>query len=136
MMLVINHPGAPRWVQRLIPKVQGWMGEPKSIAALDENGFLLGAVVYDSFTPYDCCLHIALADKRCVTRRNIRAVFAYPFEQLHLARVTAQIAPSNARSLVLARHLGFLHEGTKRKGLGDESELIFGLTREECRRWL
>ena len=32
----------------------------------------MGAVVYDNFTPYECCVHIAIADRRCVTRQNIR----------------------------------------------------------------
>ena len=133
--LAINHPLATRWVQRCIPKVAAWMGEAKSIAAFDENEVLLGAVVFDSFTPYDCCVHIVIRDKRCMTRGNIRAGFAYPFEQLRLARITAQIAPGNGESLRLARHFGFTLEGTKRKGLGDEDELIFGMTRENC-RWL
>ena len=116
--LVANLPGAQEWVQRQIPKVCAWLGQSKWLAALDDQGILLGTVVYDSFSPFDCCLHIVIRDRRCVTRRTVRAVFAYPFEQLKLARVTAQIAATNMDMLRLARHAGFTLEGTKRKGLG------------------
>ena len=54
--LVANLPGAQEWVQRQIPKVCAWLGQSKWLAALDQKGILLGTVVYDSFSPFDCCL--------------------------------------------------------------------------------
>lgn len=134
IVLYVNAPGAAEFVRARIEKVMCWLDPHKSIAAF-EGDRMLGAVVYDGFTPYDCNLHIALDDRRCVTPRTLRAVFAYPFEQLKLPRVTAQVGAGNVRSLNLVRKLGFVQEGVKRRGLGDEDELIFGLLRTEC-RWL
>lgn len=116
---------------RFDPKV-GWLGEAKSLAAMD-GWKILGVVAYDGFTPHECQMHLAIEDRRCVTRRVLRAVFAYPFTQLKLARVTACVALSNAAILELVQRLGFVYEGRKRCGFGDEDELIFGLLRSECR---
>lgn len=134
--LRVNQLGVAEWVRARIPKVAAWLPGFKSIAALDPiNCGIYGAVIYDGFTPFDCNLHIAIADRRCVTRRTIRAVFAYPFEQLGLSRVTAQVGAKNERSQRFVADLGFVCEGVKVNGLGDEDELIYGMTRERC-RWL
>lgn len=120
------------WVlARFDPKV-GWLGEAKSIAIM-EGWKILGVVAYDSFTPHECQMHLVVDDRRCGTRGVLRAVFGYPFTQLKLARVTACVALSNTAILGLIRRLGFVYEGCKRNGFGDEDELIFGLLRSECR---
>jgi hypothetical protein len=98
-----------------------------------EGNTLLGAVVYDAFTARDCNLHICVSDRRCVTRRVVRAVFDYPFRQLHLDRVSAQVWSDNAPSLEFVQRLGFVLEGAKR--LPDKFQLQFGLQRHEC-HWL
>jgi hypothetical protein len=98
-----------------------------------EGETLLGAVVYDAFTARDCNLHICVSDRRCVTRRVIRAVFDYPFRQLALDRVSAQVMDDNAPSLELVQRLGFVLEGAKR--LPNRLQLQFGMQRHEC-AWL
>jgi len=67
--------------------VQSWMGEHKSLAALEE-GEIIGAVVYDAFTPYDCCIHVRLDKSGCKVPGVLKQVFGYPFEQLGLTRIT------------------------------------------------
>lgn len=139
MTLVVNHPQAGEWVRERIPKVARWLDGFKSIAEV-RDGQIAGAVVYDGFTPYDCNVHIAIKDKRCVNRRTIRAVFDYPFEQLKLYRVTALVGSRNEKSLAFVSALGFKVEGTKHRALGIdngviEDEVIFGMVREEC-TWL
>lgn len=132
ILLADNHGVVGEWVRQHIPKVQGWAAGFKTMRA-ELDGRILGAVVYDSFTPYDCNIHIALLDRRCVSKRTLKAVFAYPFNQLRLRRVTALIAESNVQSMRFATKIGFRLEGRKRWGMGDEDELIYGLTREACR---
>lgn len=133
MILVANnHAAVGEWVRGHIPKVQGWVDGFRTLRA-ELNGQILGAVVYDSFTPYDCNMHIALLDRRCISKRTLKAAFAYPFKQMGLRRVTALIAESNTSSIRFATKIGFRLEGRKRWGLGDEDELIYGLTREACR---
>lgn len=136
MILLVNNIACAEWARERIPKVVSWLPGFKSIAAINESpARTMGVVVYDGFTPYDCNMHIAIEDRRCVTRRVVRKAFAYPFEQLGLARVTALVGATNARSQRFVTDLGFVCEGAKSAGLGDEDELIYGMTRERC-RWL
>lgn len=122
------------WALDRIPKMQAWMGEAKSLAAV-ERFKTLGVVVFDAFTPFDCCMHIVIEDKRCVSRRILKQVFDYPFNQLKLKRVTGLVPESNVAALAFDTRLGFMYEGRKKWGAGDEDELILGMTRDRC-RWL
>lgn len=134
MELFINDREAETWAAARLPKVMAWLGTYKSLAAI-VGSRILGVVIYDGFTPYDCNLHLVIEDKHCLNRRTLRAVFRYPFEQLGLKRVTAQVPASNLKALDLDQRLGFTLEGRKILGCGDEDELILGMTRGNC-RWL
>lgn len=134
MELVVNDSRAGEWVREKIPKVAQWAEGFKSLAAL-ENGEIVGAVVYDAFTPYDCCIHVRLEHPGCKAPEILRAVFAYPFEQLGLKRITGLVGASNDKGRKLCVWLGFWCEGRKKHGFGDEDEMIFGMTRERC-PWL
>lgn len=134
MNIVINDPRAGEWVREKIPKVAQWTEGFKSLAAV-EGDEIVGAVVYDAFTPYDCCIHVRLDKPGCKDPWVLRQVFSYPFEQLGLRRITGLVGQRNAKSLALCAQLGFYVEGVKKFGLGDEDEVIFGMTREDC-QWL
>lgn len=134
MDIVINDPRIADWVREKIPKVQSWMGEHKSLAAM-EDGEIIGAVVYDAFTPYDCCIHVRLDKPGCKVPGVLKAVFGYPFEQLGLTRLTGLVGKSNQKGQELCTWLGFRFEGLKEKALGDEDEVIFGMLKSEC-PWL
>lgn len=135
MNIVINDPRAGEWVRAKIPTVHSWMGEHKSLAALDEAGEFMGAVVYDAFTPFDCCIHVRLEKPGCKERLILKEVFGYPFEQLGLKRITGLVAKSNTKGHKLCTYLGFHFEGLKEKALGDEDEVVYGLLKENC-PWL
>lgn len=132
--LIANEASSFDFVLGKIGKIHSWMTPAKSISAwLD--GRLLGAVVYDGFTPYDCNIHLAVEDSRCVTRHVLWSVFQYPFVQLGLDRVTALIAASNDASVDFCERIDFTFEGFKRRALAGEDELIYGMLKTEC-RWI
>lgn len=132
--LLANEDSSFDFVLAKIGKVRSWMNPAKSISAW-KDGRLLGAVVYDGFTPYDCNIHLAVDDRRCVTRQVLRAVFEYPFVQLKLDRVTALIAAENEASVDFCERINFSFEGFKRCALAGEDELIYGMLKTEC-RWI
>jgi RimJ/RimL family protein N-acetyltransferase len=121
-------------LEKINAKASRFFDDFKTLAVFDRDR-ILGAVVFDSFTFVDCDLHIAIEDKRCVTRETIRQIMAYPFEQLNLTRVSAEVSERNASSLELVQRLGFQLEGRKRQGEGDCDRLIFGMLKSQC-RWL
>lgn len=107
----------------------------RALAAVDGQR-ILGAVIYDCFYARDCNVSLAIEDKRCVTREVLRAVFAYPFVQLALPRISASVDASNAASLCLMHRWGFRKEGVKRgAGIDGGDEILFGMLRNEC-RWI
>jgi len=64
------------------------------IAGRIGGGEIIGAVVYDAFTPYDCCIHVRLDKSGCKVPGVLKQVFGYPFEQLGLTRITGLVAKS------------------------------------------
>ena len=108
---------------------------PHSTVLLENRLGITAVVVYNNYLP-SCSIdiHCASAGERWLTRPFLAAVFAYPFEQLGVRRVTARIGADNPKAARFLRHLGFMHEGTIRKGWGPDTDLlIFGLLKDECR---
>lgn len=108
----------------------GFLGPYRSLAYL-RDGKIAGAVVYDGFTPYECCMHLAI-ESPPVPLFVLRAVFGYPFEQLKLKRVTATMRADNEAAIALAKRNGFVEEGRKRRAFGDCDEVVMGLLPEDC----
>jgi RimJ/RimL family protein N-acetyltransferase len=120
------------WLQSMIekPKISAWMGEWVALG-YERSGKMVGAVVFDSFTPYECAMHVAVTGR--IPRSVVREVFRYPFVTARLRRITASVAESNQKSRDFIERWGFQLEGRKRLGCGSEDELIYGLLRKECR---
>lgn len=76
----------------------------------------------------------AFVDRLPAFRTSIRQMMAFPFEQLGLGRITAEIDLSNERVVRAAEHLGFRLEGKKRRmGRGGGQVGIYGLLKDEAR---
>lgn len=100
------------------------------------GGAIIAVVAWDTFSPGTCCMHIASdGSGPWLTRPFLSAMFAYPFVQLRLRRVTGLIAASNRASLRFARHIGFHDEGLMREEAPDGDMVVLGMLRREC-RWI
>jgi RimJ/RimL family protein N-acetyltransferase len=101
-------------------------------SARDDEGRLMGVCVFEFKTPFDAHFSCAIADRRCLTRRLLRALFTAVFSRAR--RVTALIEPWNAGAIRQARLMGFQPEGYMRMAVeGTRDALVFGMLREECR---
>lgn len=107
----------------------------KWLSTLDDEGNLLGVVVYNNFTQANCEMSVAAASPTFLNRRALKAFFGYPFNQLGCCRVTAVAASGNTVSYNFLRRLGFSVEGCLRKWFGTSDGLALGLLKEEC-KWL
>ena len=97
------------------------------------DGDLRAVVVYDGFSECDCNMHIASdGSARWLSRGFLRAVFAYPFIQLGLRRVTGLVPAKNERALNFDLRLGFEHEGLCRDALPDDDIIVLGMRRSVC----
>ena len=68
--------------------------------------------------------------------RIISTILAFPFGQLKVRRISAEIDAANDRCIRQCEVLGFQHEGTKRRmAPGGGDMLLLGLIPEDCPFW-
>jgi len=124
------------WAAGLIPHMHGrGFGDCRAIGVVSERGEPLAGVVFSNFLPQYRSIEISLATStpRCLTRRLMQEIMAYPFEQLACQRVTA-ITPRRAAAIRrFIDGFGFKREGLVRRGFGDDDAVISGLLKRE---WL
>jgi RimJ/RimL family protein N-acetyltransferase len=104
---------------------------------LEEDGELIAGMVYGNYTPVSICMHVAAAPgKRWANREFLYRMFAYPFLQLGVQRITGIIREDNDDSLRFAEQIGCTQEGVMRKACPDGTNLvIYGMLKDEC-RWI
>lgn len=133
--VVANFPAIDAWILKRIDKMHSFMGDHHTLCAFDADGTVLAAVAFDSFTPYECCIHLVVDDPRGVTPLTLRKVFSYPFLECGFQRLSATVPRLNYASRAFLRRVGFKHEGVKRNAIDGEDELLFGMLKTEC-RWI
>lgn len=103
---------------------------------VERLGELIAGIVYDNFNGANICMHVgARPGVNWVSRKLLRLVFGYPFEQLGCRRVTGLVPETNLRSRRFCEHLGFDLETRIRGGHPDGDVLVYSMFRENC-RWL
>lgn len=101
---------------------------------------LAGGAIFFNHHHEDGCSDITVTvanyDERTGHPSVIRRVLAYPFQQLKVRRITAEIHAGNERSIRNATALGFREEGRKRRaGPNGTDIVIMGLLPDECAIW-
>ena len=99
------------------------------------DGRLVGGCLYTNYVPAPGGGNIemwAAGETGWVTRKTIKVMFGYPFNQLNCHRVTALTGKGNHETRRLLTGLGFKLEGVARRGLDTRRDAcIYGLLREE-----
>lgn len=100
--------------------------------ARDDEGTVMGAVACEFRTWFDASFNTVVVDRRCLSRRVLRAIFQALFSQA--VRVTAEVSVNNRAALRTIRRMGFVYEGYCRLGInGNEDAFVFGMLRDDCR---
>ncbi len=99
------------------------------IARRNSDGDIIAAFGFDSFQPHGCQLHLS-TEPHGMTRGLLEAVFQTAFVQWNYRYLAAIIQIENAKSLRIARRLGFTEVG-KIPG-----ELFFGVLYSDQCRWV
>jgi RimJ/RimL family protein N-acetyltransferase len=134
---IIADPGhyafAERWARERI-KCEWPFKDFTAISIVDDD-VMIATVLYTNYNRQNIEMHVASdGTKRWMTREFLRAVFAYPFEQLGCRRVTGVVQASNSAAYNFDKNIGFTLEGRMREASADGSDLlILGMMREECR---
>ena len=105
---------------------------PYTAIGVVSGGVLTAGAVFHSDYGSDITVTAASAAPSLRLRSAIRAGLSYAFEQLHVPRVSAEIELSNVRMVRLAKGLGFVREGVKRRAAADGGHVgIFGLLKKD-----
>ena len=105
------------------------------ISRTNEEGKLLGGVLYEGYTGSMIFMHQAGFDKSWLTRDMLWVLFDYPFNQLSCWKVCGTIPSSNQTLLDFNKRIGFIQEATIAGGYPDGDLLVLSMTKEQC-RWL
>lgn len=109
------------------------------VIAREEEGELLGGIVYRGYTGRSICGHIAGFHPRWINKDLIWVCFHYPFVQLGCESIFGEIRSSNLKILDFSQKLGFYTvariEGVFPGTSGDSDLIITRINRDDC-RWL
>lgn len=113
---------------------EGHFGEDSKTIAFYEDSWL-AVVVYHGKSSGNINISIATTSPKWCSKKALRVIFAYPFNQLGVNRVTALIRKTNRKSRSLVERLGFRLEGTlKQYFKNGEAAMVYGLLKDE-NRW-
>lgn len=97
-----------------------------------KTGKLVAVAGYDSFNGASVQMVIAVEPKG-MSRDFLWAMFDYPFNQLGVKKIIAQISQRNLKSLNFALHLGAKREATIKDACPDGDMHLLTMTKENCK---
>lgn len=107
--------------------------EDAQAIGVERGGEIVAAVIYEGFTRWDCRIHVASdGSRRWLSRGFLVRVFAYPFLQCGLRRVTALVEEGNLAALKLDLGIGFQVEGRLKDATPEGDMIVLGMTRARC----
>ena len=135
IQLVVGHDAqVARWVQGQFPQIISF-GDCTAMGVVDGNKIIAG-VVYYNYHRHMIDASIAATNPRWCTRRVLRALFSYPFEQLGVRRIQMTVPKRDKQSRRALERFGFKFEGKRRGAMPDGSDATeYSMLREEC-KWL
>jgi RimJ/RimL family protein N-acetyltransferase len=143
MRLVLGDDAAvAAWVAARIPQMSGShdFGPCAAIGVVSDAGAPLGGVVFHNYQPRFRNIEVSFAadTPRWLSRRLIRGLLSYPFDQLKCQRITTLTPKRNKPAREFLNRFGFKREGVIRRGFGDDDMIISGLLAREWKgsRWM
>lgn len=102
---------------------------------LERDGSLIAGVLYEGFNTHNVWMHVAShIPGAWLTRSYLRICFEYPFVQVGVRRVGAQVADSNLASRRFIDRLGFVREATIHGAARDGGDIgLYVMWRDDCR---
>lgn len=139
MDLLYGHSEAvAAWVAANIPGCERGFDRPVAIGVV-ENERLIGGTVFHNYQPEAGVIEMSSAgtDPRWLSRKMLKAIFGYVFDQIGSQLVVMRISENNARMLRIAERFGFDAYRIPRLRGANEAEFICTLTVEAWRdHWI
>lgn len=123
-----------KWVCNGINESIEWIGQHATIGVL-LNQKLIAGIIFNNIRPnIDAWLTIYSTDKRWCSRRVLRCVFGFVFNELKCRRASVLVSKDNSKSLDMCKRLGFQIEGLLRQYRDNSDDCyVMGMLNEECK---
>jgi RimJ/RimL family protein N-acetyltransferase len=106
-----------------------WSSDLRTIGVMRADGTLAAAVGFNSWTHEGCWMHVAFDGAHSMTRKLMRAAFAYPFRECGKSAVYALPYKDNDEALQFIPRMGF-------KEIAQTVDCVmFEMKAEDC-RWI
>ena len=129
-MLTLNNPDTLKWVAaateadpRIASAAIGWLRDDEHTCG----------VFYENFTGSSITATIAVSPGAVMPKEFLRAIFAYPFEQLGCRKILALVAEDNHKSRTMLEKMGFTAEAVVMDYYPDCDLIIYALPKQLCR---
>jgi RimJ/RimL family protein N-acetyltransferase len=128
--------GIGEFVSRMVFGRERGIGKFVSMGVI-RKGELIAGVLYHNWSSESEAIEItaAASDPRWLTKKTLRAVFEYPFQQIGCQAVVARIAESNKRARRIWRAVGSEEYIIPRLRGRHEAEVVMILTDEAWRKF-
>lgn len=128
-----------------IPKDWHWVAsrarpsivsDTRGIVAVSEQGVILAAAIFDSWTKTSCCIHLAIDSPIVIKHGFCNEICDYVFNQAGRLMLIGMTPSDNARALKFIFHVG-MHEIFRIKDGFDVGidYVITQMLKKEC-RWI
>ena len=106
-----------------------------TISRYDNDGDCMGGALFRDYTGRggSTCVHFAGFHPRWICKDLLFVCFDYPFNQLGVKKMFAQVPMSNETSLKLCRHFGWKPEQVIEDVYPDGDMQLFSMYRADCR---
>ena len=121
------------WVKNELGMATGF-GQCTAIGVVHEDKLIAG-VVYFCYRHPNIEMAVAAISPKWATKRTLKVLFNYPFNQLKCNRVTVLVDSDNSEVRKFDERLGFVREGTLREANPTGDAEIYGMLKSEC-RWI
>lgn len=123
-----------RWIAGQLGQ-NGFAGYFMAAIGVYEGGQLIGGTAFHNYYPKEGVIEMTSAATHpgWLTRRMVRAIFAYPFDFLECQMVVMRVSEFNTRMVNIARRFGFNSYTIPRLRGRNEDEVIFTLTDDQWR---
>lgn len=121
-----------------IGKSSGVVFNPEAdtvIARVDPDGTLRGGNIYNGYTGVAINVHMAGFDPHWCNIDMLWVGFHYPFVQLGVRKLFAQVPAANSKALDIDKKLGFKEEARIKDVFPDGDLIVLAMKPEDC-RWL
>lgn len=110
--------------------------DTKGIVAVNEQGAILAAAVFDNWTKTNCCIHIAIESPIVIRSGFCHAICDYVFNQTGRIMLTGMTPANNPRALRFILHAGMKEILRVKDGFDIGVDYVITQMRKDECRWL